>query len=81
MGDSRSTKFIQMMVVEWPLTFLQQICAPNHLYKENVEKSFSQYVLKTNGWNLQCMIKEVKLFSYGQNCGGYLPLPLGYIHV
>ena len=32
-----------------------QICAP--MYGENVEKSFSQKVLKTNGWNLQCMIK------------------------
>ena len=25
------------------------------------------------------MIKEVKLFRYHQNFGGYLPLPLGYI--
>ena len=27
------------------------------------------------------MIKEVKLSRYCQNFGGYLPLPLGYIHV
>ena len=42
-------------------------------------------VLKTNGWNLQCMIKVATTFSYNQNFipGGYLPLPLplGYIHV
>ena len=29
------------------------------MYEENVEKSFSQNILKTNGWNLQCMIKIV----------------------
>ena len=33
-----------------------QICDPIYLYLENVEKPFSQNVLKTNGWNLQCMI-------------------------
>ena len=27
------------------------------LYEENIEKSFSQNVLKINGRNLQCMIK------------------------
>ena len=27
----------------------------------------TQKVLKTNGWNLQCMIKVVKGFSYNQN--------------
>ena len=32
-----------------------------HLYGENVEMSFSQNVLKTKGWNLQCMIKLLKL--------------------
>ena len=30
-----------------------QICISMHLYGENVEKSFSQKVLKTNGRNLQ----------------------------
>ena len=84
-GDSRSTKSVQMMVVGWPLTFLRQgqICAPlphphpQHTFVwENVEKSVSQYVLKTNGWHLQRMIKETKLFSYR-----YLPFLLGYIHV
>ena len=54
---------------------------PIHLFGENVEKLFSQNVLKSNGKILKCMIKEVKLFSYHQNFGGYLPLPLGYIHV
>ena len=38
-----------------------------HLYRENVEKSFSQNVLKTNGRNLQFMIKVVKLLRYNQN--------------
>ena len=33
------------------------------MYEEKVEKSISQYVLKTNGWNLQCMIKVVTRFS------------------
>ena len=32
-------------------------------------------IIKTNGWNLQYMIKVVKLFSYCQNFGGYLPCP------
>ena len=49
----------------WPLTFLQlgQICFPIH----NAEKSFSQNISKTNGWNLQFIIKVVKVFSYSQN--------------
>ena len=34
---------------------------------ENVEKSFSQNVFRTNDCNLQCMIKVVKVFSYNQN--------------
>ena len=52
-----------------------------HLYGENVEKSFSQNVSKTNGWNLQSVIKVVKHFSYILVIikilfpGGYLPLP------
>ena len=52
-GDSRSTKFVQMMTIGLPLIFLQQglICVliHVHLYGENVEKSFSENVLKTNG--------------------------------
>ena len=54
-----------------------------HLYEENIEKSFSQNVLKTNGWNLQCMIEVANPFSYNQNIVSlvYLSLPLGYIHV
>ena len=73
-----------MIVVGWPLTFLRQsqICTLIHLYGKNVEKkkSFSQYVLKTNGLNLQCMIKEVN-FLDTIKIWGYLPLPLGYTHV
>ena len=48
--DSRSTKFVQMVTLGGPLTFLQQgqICVPMDLYGENVEKSFSQNVLKIN---------------------------------
>ena len=57
------------MTLGWPLTFLRQgqIRVPMHLYGENVEKSFSQNVLKTDGWNLQWVIKGVKHFSYNQN--------------
>ena len=83
--NARSTNFVQMIVVGWPLTFLRQgqICAPIYLYGENAEKSFSQNVLKTNGWNLWYMIKIVKLFNYNQNFvpSGCVPLPLGYIIV
>ena len=49
----------------------------------NVEKSFSKNVVKTNGWNLQFMIKVVKLVIYSQNfipCG-YLPLPQGFFEI
>ena len=61
---SRSTKFVQMMLIDWPLNILGQgkICIPMHLFGENIEKSFSQNVLITNSWNLQCMYKVVKLF-------------------
>ena len=38
-----------------------------HLYGENVEKLFSQNVLKANSWNLQSVIKVVKHFSYNKN--------------
>ena len=64
--DSRSTKFVQMVTLGWPLTFLQQgqISVPMDLYWENVEKSFSQNILKINDWNLQWVIKVVKHFSY-----------------
>ena len=60
-----------------------QICAPIHLYGKTVEKSFSQWIIKTNGWNLQRVIKVVKLlFSYCQKFGVMcLSLPLGYIDV
>ena len=77
------------MVVVWPLIFLRQgqICPPHphpphiYVYGENVEKSFSLYVLKTYGWNLQNKIDEVKLISYRQDFGGYLPFPLCYWYV
>ena len=67
--DSRCTKCVQMMTLSWPLTFLRQdqICVPMQLYGENVEKFFSQNVWKTNGCNLQCVIKVVKYFSNNQN--------------
>ena len=46
--DSRATKFVQMMIIVWLLTFLRQgqICIPMHLYGENVLKKkivFSKY--------------------------------------
>ena len=49
--------------------------------RPHVEKSFSQWIIKINGWNLQRMIKVVKLFSYCQNFMGYLPLPFSYMYV
>ena len=52
-----------MMIVRGPLTFLRSNLHPYALYGENVEKSSSKNVLKTNGWNLQCVIKVVKHFS------------------
>ena len=43
---------------------------------ENCWKNhFSENVLKTNDWNLQCMIKVVNYFSDNKNC------PLDNIHV
>ena len=50
--DSRSTKFcFKMMTVSGPLTFLRQgqICVFIDLHGENVAKSFSQNVVKSNG--------------------------------
>ena len=41
-----------MITLGWPLTFLRQ-GQIMHLYGENTEKSFSQNMLKINGWNLQ----------------------------
>ena len=83
--DSRSTKFVQMITLGCPLIFLRQgqICVPIHLYGENVEKSFSQNVLKALGWNLQCRISVVKHFSYNQKFvpRGLSALAMGYIHV
>ena len=54
-----------------------------HLYGKSVEKSFSQNVLKIIGWNLQCMIEIVKLFSYDQNFvpQGLSSLDPGLLHV
>ena len=48
--DIRSTKCVQMMILDWPLTFLYQgqICFDVYLYGENVEKLVSQNVLKSN---------------------------------
>ena len=50
-GDSGSTSFVEMMVVGCPLTYLlhSQIWAPKHSCGEKVEKTFSQWIIKTNG--------------------------------
>ena len=70
------TQIVQMVILRvcWPLTFLRQgkIFVPMHLYRENIEKSVSQNVLKTNGWNWQCMIKVANPFSYNHN---FVPPP------
>ena len=54
-----------------------------YLYGENIEKSFSQNVLKTNGCNLQCMIKLLKFFITIKilSPGAYMSLPQGCIHI
>ena len=43
----------------------------------------SQIVSMTNCWNLQCVIREVKRYSFNQTFvpWGLSALPLGYIHV
>ena len=64
-------QFVQMMVLGWPLTFWRQ-----DEIRGNVEKSFCQIVLKSNGWNLQYMIKAVNPLSYNQ----YF-VPTGCVHV
>ena len=73
------------MIKGWPLTFYGTVkFASPHLYGGNVEQSFSQNVLKTNGRNLKCMIKAQKRSSDSQNLvtQGYLPLCSGlYINV
>ena len=78
--DWRSTKIVQIMVEGWSLTILQQgqICAPMYLYGENVKKSFSQNVLNTNGWNLQCMIKLLKLLALSCHPSALLKLPSAF---
>ena len=60
--DLRFTKFVQVMILGWPLTFLRQghICVPIQIWLKII---FSN-VLKTKDWNLQCMIKVINLFSY-----------------
>ena len=60
-----------------------QICVPMCLYEENIENLISHNVLTTNDRNLQCMIKVANPFSYNQDFvpWGYLPLPLGHMHI
>ena len=42
--ESSSIKFVQMMTLDRPLTFLGQgqISVSTHFYGENIDKSFSQ---------------------------------------
>ena len=51
-----------------------QIFVPMHLYGKNIEKLFSENLLKTNGLNLQCMITVVNLLRASKvlSPGGYL---------
>ena len=48
-----------------------------HLYVEYIENLVSKNIIKTNGWNLQYMVKVANPFSYNQNfvLQGYLPFP------
>ena len=56
--DLASLIFFQTMTLDWPVTSLWQgqTCVPMQLYKIYIENSFSETVLKFNGWNLKCMI-------------------------
>ena len=84
-ADSRTTTFIQMMTLGdiWPFHGKVRFGSLCIYIGKILKKSFSQNILKTNGQNLQCMIQVANPFSYNQNFvpQGYLPLPLGYIHV
>ena len=63
---SSSTKFVQMMIVGSPLTFLRQcqICVSIVCMWEKLKNPLLfQYVFKTIGWNFQCMIKVVITLS------------------
>ena len=57
-----------MMTLGLHLTFLRhcQIYVSMHLYGENIENSGFQNALKTNNWNLQCIIKVANTFSYNK---------------
>ena len=70
-------------VDRWPFFRQGPIWVSMHLYGENIEKSFFQNVFKTNGWNLQCVIKVVEHFSYKTFCPlrVIFPCPLAlYMH-
>ena len=62
-------------VIQESVYVLHFITCNGHIMPLLAEFLFS-ICIKDNGWNLQCMIKEVKLSSYWLNFGGYLPLPL-----
>ena len=62
--NSRSTKFVQMMIIGWPLTFF--VARSNlHFYRfvvwvgvgGELKNHFFQYIFMTNSWNLQCVTK------------------------
>ena len=67
--QTKYTKFVQIMTLGCHLTYLRQgqICVSMQLYGENIAKSFSHNVLKTNSWNLQCLIKVANPLRYNQN--------------
>ena len=61
-----ATKFVQMMISGWLLTFIghDQVCFPMCLYGENVEKLFSQNTFAYLLLNQEYLAKH---FSYGKN--------------
>ena len=70
-----------MIVVGLPLTFYGKIkfASSDICMGKMLKTSFSQYALKNYGWNLQCMIEEIKLSRYRQNFLGYLSLTPGSV--
>ena len=62
-------KFVQMMTWGWHLTFLQHgqmYVSIAFVWGKCWKFSFSKCI-KTNGWNLQCMIKVANTFSNNKN--------------
>ena len=75
-GVTSSTKFVQRL--NFDLFTARSNLRPIHLFRENVEKSFSTDIWKPNGWNSQRITKLFKLLICNQNfvyCGLSILVP------